>query len=559
MKLRDYQQYAVDSIFQYFEDGGTGNPIVAMPTGTGKSLVIAGFIQQACKSYPSTKVMKLTHVKELIEQNYDKLLKIWPTAPAGVYSAGLKKKEAFYPISFGGIGSVARANLSIFGSIDLLLIDECHLLSPNDTTMYHKVINKLKTVNPFLKTIGFTATPYRLGQGMLTEEGGLFTDICCDMTKLEVFNWFIEEGYLVPLIPKQTTTEINLDNVHIRGGEYKQDELQQAVDQDILTKSAVLEIIANGQDRGHWLIFASGIKHAENVCQMLTYYGIDSSYIDSNMPDSERDARILMFKEGKIQALVNNGILTTGFDFPSIDLIAMLRPTQSASLWVQMLGRGTRPDYEDGYDLSTKEGRLQAIEHSSKKNCLVLDFAGNTKRLGPVNDPVLPKAKGKGSGEAPIKICEECGTYNHASVRHCVNCGHEFPKFLKIKSKAGTDALIATGETFPVEVFQVERVTYSIHHKEGKPDSIAVSYFCKGFRMFKEFICLEHQGWPSRHARAWWRGRDNNNYVPNTTAEAFELLGSLKTPTFIRVLLKDKYGEIKAYSFLENGFGENNG
>lgn len=559
MKLRDYQQYAVDSIFQYFEDGGTGNPIVAMPTGTGKSLVIAGFIQQACKSYPSTKVMKLTHVKELIEQNYDKLLKIWPTAPAGIYSAGLKKKEAFYPISFGGIGSVARANLSIFGSIDLLLIDECHLLSPNDTTMYHKVINKLKVVNPFLKTIGFTATPYRLGQGMLTEEGSLFTDICCDMTKLEVFNWFIEEGYLVPLIPKQTTTEINLDNVHIRGGEYKQDELQQAVDQDILTKSAVLEIIANGQDRGHWLIFASGIKHAENVCQMLTYYGIDSSYIDSNMPDSERDARILMFKEGKIQALVNNGILTTGFDFPSIDLIAMLRPTQSASLWVQMLGRGTRPDYEDGYDLATKEGRLQAIEHSSKKNCLVLDFAGNTKRLGPVNDPVLPKAKGKGSGEAPIKICEECGTYNHASVRHCINCGHEFPKFLKIKSKAGTDALIATGETFPVEVFQVERVTYSIHRKEGKPDSIAVSYFCKGFRMFREFICFEHQGWPSRHARAWWRGRDNDDYIPSTTAEAFELLSSLKTPTFIRVLLKDKYGEIKAYSFLENGFGENNG
>src|SRR5574343_340540 len=91
MRLRDYQDVAVDSIFEYFDSGQVGNPIVAMPTGTGKSLVIGSFIRRAYEAYPSTRIMKLTHVKELISQNLQKLLAIWPTAPAGVYSARLHR------------------------------------------------------------------------------------------------------------------------------------------------------------------------------------------------------------------------------------------------------------------------------------------------------------------------------------------------------------------------------------------------------------------------------------------------------------------------------------
>ena len=143
MKLRDYQNAAVRSIFQYFEDGNTGNPIVAMPTGTGKSLVIGDFIKTALHQYPGTKIVKLTHVKELIEQNMDKLKKLWPLAPAGLYSAGLKRKEAFFPIVFGGVSSVVKANMQHFGKVDLVLIDECHLVSPKEGTMYQKIISQL--------------------------------------------------------------------------------------------------------------------------------------------------------------------------------------------------------------------------------------------------------------------------------------------------------------------------------------------------------------------------------------------------------------------------------
>jgi DNA repair protein RadD len=382
--------------------------------------------------------MKLTHRKELISQNLDKLMAVWPTAPAGVYSAGLGRKDASYPIIFGGVGTVARGAPELFGRIDLLLIDECHLVSPNESTMYQKVIAGLKEINPYLKVIGFTATHYRLGHGMLTDEGGLFTDICFDMSTVDAFNWFIDEGYLIPLHPKKVIAELDTSKVAIHGGEFKQNELQAAVDHDEITYGACQEMLAYGLDRKCWLVFASGIDHTIHVAAMLDSLGIRTTFVHSKMSNGERDKNLADFKAGRYQAIVNNGILTTGFDHPAIDLIGMLRPTQSPSLWVQMLGRGTRPVYADGFDLSTTEGRLTAIHNGPKHNCLVMDFAGNTRRLGPINDPVLPKRRGKGGGgTAPVKLCEHCGTYNHASVRFCISCGSRSIARLSLYSVAG--------------------------------------------------------------------------------------------------------------------------
>lgn len=554
MILRDYQEAAVCSIFEYFISGKTGNPIVAMPTGTGKSVVLGEFIKRALQTYPGTRVMKLTHVRELIEQNADKLRHLWPEAPLGIYSAGLKRKEQGCPITFGGVASVAKAPPSIFGRIDLLLIDECHLVSQKETTMYRAIIDILKSINPSLRVIGFTATHYRLGHGMLTESGGIFTDVCFDLTRMDAFNWFIDQGYLATLIPRTTAAEFDLSEVHIHGGEYKQDELQAAVDKSEITYAACQELRQWGHDREHWLLFASGIEHAEHVASCLQSLGVAAAFIHSKMSADLRDSRIAGFVAGKYRAMVNNGILTTGFDFPGIDLIGMLRATLSPGLWVQMLGRGTRPVYASGFDLSTVEGRHAAIKNGPKQNCLVLDFAGNTRRLGPINDPVLPRKKGKGKGQAPVKVCEVCGTYNHASVRFCAGCAAEFPKHLKISEQAGTDELIATQKT-KTTIFKVDRVTYSKHHKQDFPDSIQVSYYC-GLRMFKEWVCLEHDGFASKKARDWWRKRSIGYPPPDTTAEAMELIDSLKEPIHIRVWLKSKYDDILGYDFTGNGFGE---
>ena len=549
---RSYQTEAVGSIYSYFATQ-FGNPLVAMPTGTGKSIVIARFLQSVFHHYPNQKIMVLTHVKELIEQNHAKLMAVWPNAPAGIHSAGLKKRDTLNQIIFGGIASVAK-KWAEFGCVNLILIDEAHLVSPNDETMYRSFIEGLKSINPHLKIIGFTATPWRLGQGRLTEDG-IFTDVCFDITGLNAFNRLIAEGFLAPLIPKKTKMLLDVDGVHMRGGEFIQGELQNAVDKEEITSVALREAMECGYDRKHWLIFCSGVDHAIHTAEMLTLMGIPCGAVHSKMKDSERDQIIADFKSGKLRAVANNNVLTTGFDMPGIDLIVMLRPTASPVLWVQMLGRGTRP--------------FECAEYK-KENCLVLDFAGNTKRLGPINDPVIPRKKGQKGGEAPVKLCEACGTYNHASVRYCggsphpspEGCGHEFPIMTKLKQEASTAELIK-GDAPIVEVFKIDHITYTKHQKVGKPDAIKVAYYC-GFQHFEDYVCLEHEGFASRKARMWWRERaarpadgvySADVIVPETTDQALSSTQFLQTPTHLRVWINKKYPEIMKYCYDGSAFG----
>lgn len=531
MQPRDYQISAVSSVYSYFKEN-SGNPIIAMPTGTGKSVVIAMLLQSIYLQFPSQRTMILTHVKELIEQNYEKLLGLWPGAPAGIYSAGLKRKETDRKITFAGIGSVAK-KAAHFKHIDLLIIDEAHLVSPTEETMYQRLIGDLKAVNPNLKVIGLTATPWRLGVGKITDNG-IFTDICFDMTTMEAFNWLIAQAYLAMLVPKPTRCMLDTEGVHLRGGEFIQTELQHAVDKYEVTQSAMKEMIEMGAERKHWLVFASGVEHACNISDMLNDMGVPSVAIHSKMPEAERDKAILDFKAGKYRAAVNNNVLTTGFDFPAIDLIGVLRPTLSSVLWVQMLGRGTRPS-------------------PGKQNCLVLDFARNTKRLGPINDPLIPRRKGeKADGAAPVKLCNACATYNHASVRHCVYCGAEFTFEVKIKATAASDELLK-GEAPIVQDFEVDHITYTQHTKEGRPPMMKVNYYC-GLRMFSEYVCIQHEGFAQRKARWWWKERAAVAFPPSTEA-ALGLVSEIKPATHLRVWINKQYPEIVAYCYDGTNFG----
>lgn len=555
MKYRDYQDSAIAAPFRWWAGGNKGNPLIVMPTGTGKSVVIAGIIAKMLTEWPGVRVMKLTHVKELIEQNYEKLLAVWPTAPAGVYSAGLNRRDANYPITYAGIATVS-GHAQLFGRIDVILIDEAHLVSEKDSSMYRDFIDDLKKASPNLVVIGLTATHYRLKQGLLTEgDNPLFNGVCIDMSTREAFNWFIDQGYLCNLVPKSTETQFDLSEVHTQGGEFKANELQAAVNRDDITAAAIDEMLLHGADRNHWLIFATGVEHAEAVTQILEAKGVTATCVHSKMKDAERDQRIADYKAGKYRAMVNNGVLTTGFDFPAIDLLGILRPTKSPGLWVQILGRGTRPFYAAGFDLSTREGRLAAIAASPKKNCLVMDFAANTPRLGPINDPVLPKAKGKkGGGNAPIRTCDVCGCYNHASAKACISCGHVFPVYCQLETKAGTGELVATGERAPKPVivlndYYVDRVTYTLHVKLDRPTTLRVNYHC-GRRSFSEFICFEHpiDGWPYRQAKRWWLARTRQP-MPEFSSEALSLVQTLPVPSAIKVKETEKYPEIVAHVF----------
>lgn len=209
----------------------------------------------------------------------------------------------------------------------------------------------------------------------------------------------------------------------------------------------------------------------------------------------------------------------------------MLRPTLSVPLWVQMLGRGTRPAYE-------------------KENCLVLDFARNTPRLGPINDPVIPKMRKGEAGEMPVKICETCGAYNHTKVRFCCQCGNEFSFQIKIVSKAGSDELLRSASSEPVpkiEQFSVMSATYEKNPgKFDKPPTLKVTYYTP--LKFNEFVCLQHNGLAGKMARDWWRKRHKTE-PPSTIDEALRYVSELRCPRFIRVHVNKKYPEILGAEF----------
>lgn len=547
ISLRYYQHEAIEAFYAYFQKAD-GNPIIAMPTGTGKSVVIAEMLRSIFAHFPDQRVLMLTHVKELIDQNYDKLMKVWPMAPAGIYSAGLGRRE-IRPITFGGIASLVKKAAEI-GHVDLVFIDECHLVSPHEETNYRNLLGDLMAINPALKVVGLTATPYRLGQGKLTEPvvskkqilPPLFTDICYDLTTMEAFNRLVAEGYLCRLVPKRTSEELDVSNVHIQGGEFVLAELQATVDRNEVTRRAIDETMRAATGRFKWLVFATGIEHAEHVAEALRNRGIAAGAVHSKMPAKERDAAVKWFRappNGEVRCLVNNGVFTTGFDCPELDLIVMLRPTTSPGLWVQMLGRGTRPA-------------------PGKTDCLVLDFAGNTKRLGPINDPVLPRRKGsKGGGTAPVKCCEACGTYVHASLRTCPHCGQEFPRAVKFNGTASTMELMRDADAPVVEVFEVKHVSIEQYkaRNSDKPPCLRVVYACKGdIRMFSEFVCLQHQGFAGHKARQWWRERSQFT-PPATVEEALKRLQELDTPTHVRVWLNAKHPQVMAADFTGNAFG----
>ena len=218
IKPRYYQQEAHDSLIDYFTHN-TGNPILALPTGTGKSIIIAMFVKTVL-SYPNNKIFMLTHRKTLIQQNFQKLLQYFPLAPAGIYSAGLRRKDLHHQITYAGIASMYK-KADQFGPYNLAMIDECHLVSPKASTMYNRFYNDMRKLNPNFKVIGLTATPYRLSLGNLTE-GGMFTDIAYDLTSLEAFNKLVDEGYIAPLVSKCTEAELDVSGVKTRNHEFIQ-------------------------------------------------------------------------------------------------------------------------------------------------------------------------------------------------------------------------------------------------------------------------------------------------------------------------------------------------
>lgn len=532
MLLRDYQQAAVDSIFEYFTAGNRGNPLVVAPTGSGKSVIQAEFVKTIYKHWPNQRVMLITHVKELLEQNYSKLKILWPDAPVGLYSAGLKRRETMFPITVAGIQSVYKKK--VFGWIDLIIIDEAQLLGPDETGMYRTFIAQALYFNKHLKVIGLTATPFRTKGGMLTfGEERLFTDICYSID----INYLIKEGHLAPIRSRHTDTRPDLTGVRIENGEFKQNDLQKVMDRAELTKAALDETFSLAANRKSWLVFCSGVDHALHVCEELNERGMRCECIHGKTPDWERDRIIEDFKAGRLPAITSMGVLTTGFDAPIIDLIILLRPTRSPGLYIQMLGRGMRISPDTG-----------------KTDCLLLDYGGNIDRFGPINciDIKNPRVKDeKDIKTKVVKICPQCNCDVSAAAKICPECNYEFPiELMPIVETVAASGVVVADTHDGIQTVEVERCEYERNRgKNGKRDTMVVTYHC-GKRHFKEFICIEHSGFPRGKAVVWWSERASTDYgVPLTIADAISHAHTLLVPKTLKIQknLGDTYHKIVGY------------
>ena len=524
-ELRDYQRDAVDGLYNYWASKAGDNPLIVAPTGSGKTAIIAQIVKDAM-SFSGTRVMIVTHVKELLEQGANGLLKMYPEADFGVYSAGLKQKVLDRPITFAGIQSVWERAYDIIPAPDLILIDEAHMLPENTETRYNRFIADLKVCNPAIKVVGLTATPYRLDTGYLHKgEGAIFDGIAHDIP----IDMLMEQGYLSPVISKGGLNQIDLTNVKKRGGEFIESDLATAASDPELVRKTVEEIVELSEDRKSWLVFSSGVNHAHMLANEFDYHDIEVAVITGSDSNKMREKTIADFKSGKIKCLINVNVLTTGFDHPAVDVVALVRATASTGLYVQMIGRGTR----------IAEG---------KTDCLVLDFGENCLRHGFI-DKVRPKDKSARTeeGAAPVKMCEACQTMCPAAALQCHVCGHEFPpRTLNHGSKSYEGAMLS-GQV-KAEWVDVDSVLYHRHRKEGKPDSIKVTYYC-GMRSVNEWLCPNHGGYAASRYQA---RRSLLASGADTTDEAMDECHFWNWPSRIKIkpsTYNPKYFEVVQFDY----------
>ncbi|WP_057831410.1 DEAD/DEAH box helicase [Colwellia sp. TT2012] len=409
-QLRDYQEEAVAAVLKHFRKTNE-SAVIVLPTGSGKSLVIAELARLAKR-----KILVLTHVKELVEQNHQKYQTYGVTA--GIYSAGLKLKETQHQVTFASIQSAAR-NLNDFSEpYSLIIIDECHrvnLANPetskaelnaelkgkskdeskdkSNSNQYQQIIEKLMQVNPEVKLLGLTATPYRLGTGWIYRKhyrGFIRSE------QKRPFEHCIYELPLRYLIKRKYLTEPNLVDATIEhydfsslrentSGEYSPTEMNNLLNKNHrVTKSIIEQVIELGDKRQGIMIFAATVDHAKEI---FSYLPAKLSALITGATDStERDRLIKAFKRKEIKYLVNVSVLTTGFDAPHVDMIAILRPTQSVSLYQQIIGRGLR--------LS-----------DNKKDCLVIDYTGNDFDL---YHPEVGEKKPNSKSQPVQVVCPSC-------------------------------------------------------------------------------------------------------------------------------------------------------
>jgi DNA repair protein RadD len=444
-------------------------------------------------------VLVAVHVRELVEQNVEALLSVWPDAPYGICSDGLGRRDHDQQILFGTIQTLWR-DAKFIGRRDLLLIDEVQLVPRTGDGMYLTLIDTLRTVCPDLRLAGASATCFRLDEGYLDRgDGALFERMVFSYTIADG----IRDGYLSKLRSKATATRIDVSGVGRRGGEFIAGELEHAANVAEVVEAAVTELVEQGQERRSWIAFCCGVDHAYAVRDAIRTHGITCETVVAETLSEERAAIFAAFRADEIRCLTGVNVFSVGFNIPQVDLIALLRPTCSPGLLIQQVGRGTRCA-------------------PGKTDCLILDFAGNIRRHGPIDSIHVNGRTAAQPGDVLTKVCPECREETLLAARECSCCGYFFvsePRRPKHAALADNIAVLG-GEPIWLSVRHSE---FRVHYKRnnpGAPPMLRVDHL-SGFTAYSEYVSFQSLNLGARYyAATWWKAMGGSSPVPASVADA---------------------------------------
>jgi DNA repair protein RadD len=562
-QLRPYQQASVDATLAHFRLHKTP-AVIVLPTGAGKSLVIAELARIA-----KGRVLVLAHVRELVEQNHAKYVALG--LDAGIYSAGLDRKESHQKVIFGSIQSIARADDGFFDDFSLLVIDECHRVSMEGETQYFQVIQKLQSKNVALCILGLTATPYRLGYGWIYEYNAakkmrhgksdrFFKTCIFDLSA----RFMIANNYLTPPIKIDSPVACyDFSSLKLNGTTFIQSQIETLLkDQKRITPLIIKNIVDMSEDRQGVMIFTSSVAHAKEIMQSLPPR--ISALVVGDTDDQERADIITAFKARQLKYLVNVSVLTTGFDAPHVDVIALLRPTESASLYQQIIGRGLRlsPGKTDclildytgqGHDLYSPDieddkpsSNSQIVDVVCPKCGLTNNFWGIVHENGFVEEHFGRKCQGatvhSKSGVLTecgfffrFKCCDKCGVENDISARSCRACAH-----LLIDNDHKLKEAMSLKDA---HIMRVDSMTLAQSRDKKGNDRLEISYYDADANTLKEYFYLD-----SRESRSafYFNFVRFHNRVPESKIEiekiedAVNAASKFRTPMYV-IARKQKY------------------
>lgn len=511
IQLRDYQLECVDAVWQSMFK--KNHILVCLPTGTGKTECFIELCRRAIEKKLGVRILIVMDQTRLVSQTAKRI-----GPQAGVFCSALGRREINNNITVASIQSIYNEPLEAF---DIVIIDEVHKFTLEGR--YRVLMHHLKELKNTLKVIGFTATPFR-ATGHIYGKGQFFEEIDYKRS----LQWAIHSGYLTKPVMKNTPCQFDTSNLSLRLGDFDNAELSKLVEDESKVSDQIKDALPRLHGRKHVVWATTNITHAEMVHAKLEHAAI----IHSKQSKEEQDFNLYNFESGISRHLVFVSMVNTGYDYPPLDAIVLMRPTRSPVLYVQTVGRGLR----------LFEG---------KKDCLILDYGRVVANCGTLDNPRIPK-KGERKGEVVstgLKACPQCLSFIPTAVMVCPDCGYEFPAPDPVKNLTrthGTGSLLQNND--PIWV-AVSGVSLAKHQSKAGNSCLKVTYH--GRNVLSQDTLSEFFIWSNEWARRKGQNRLRQLGIPpyDTIDEVLTKSALVKIPAFVKYVFENKYRKVLDISF----------